>query len=184
MAHIHLENEIPGMRSLYFFRPDTGDSLYELTQILLRDESPLSIAERELIAAFVSKLNECNFCANSHAAAAKYLLKSDNNIVELALMDYKNSPLTSKLKSLLQIAECVSKDARTVSVEMVQDARNNGAIDRDIHDTVLIAATFCMFNRYVDGLETFSPTDPEIYMQMGKRMAEKGYLSPMVSTNL
>ena len=69
-------------------------------------------------------------------------------------------------------------DARTVSPEDVQAARNNGASDRDIHDTVLIAATFCMFNRYVDGLSTLTPTDPKAYEAMGERMGTLGYIVP------
>jgi hypothetical protein len=60
----------------------------------------------------------------------------------------------------------------------VEAARTKGATDRDIHDTVLIAAAFCMFNRYVDGLATWQPDDPEMYKQMGKRLATTGYLTP------
>ncbi len=178
MAHIQLEKDIPGIRSLVIYRPDTGKPLYELAQVLLREDSPLSQAERELIATYVSFLNECKFCMNSHAAAARYLYENEAQTVDLALDDYQNAPISNKLKSLLTIAENVQKDARTVSDENVALARSLGATDRDIHDTVLIAATFCMFNRYVDGLATLTPTDSDTYAVMGERMGTLGYVPP------
>lgn len=178
MAHINLEKDVPGIRSLVMYRPDTGKPLYELAQVLLREESPLSEAERELIATYVSHLNDCNFCMSSHAAAARYLYKDESQTVDFVLDNYQNAPISDKLKSLLTIAGNVQKDARTVSEENVATARKYGATDRDIHDTVLIAATFCMFNRYVDGLATLSPTDPDLYAQMGERMGTLGYVLP------
>ena len=83
-----------------------------------------------------------------------------------------------ELKALLAIAGKEQADARTVSDEDVALARSFGAVDRDIHDTVLIAASFCMFNRYVDGLATLTPEDPREYAAMGERMATKGYVLP------
>lgn len=181
MAHIKLEEGIPGIRSLVMYRPDTGKPLYDLAQVLLREESPLSSAERELIAAYVSYKNTCNFCMNSHAAAARYLFQDEAQTVDLVLEDYQNAPISDKLKALLTIAGNVQTDARTVSDDDVNTARSFGATDRDIHDTVLIAAAFCMFNRYVDGLATLSPTDSELYAQMGERMATLGYTLPQKS---
>lgn len=178
MAHIDLEKDVPGIRSLVMYRPDTGKPLYQLAQILLREDSPLGQAERELIAAYVSSRNDCKFCTCSHAAAARYLFQDDGQTVDLVLGDYQNAPISDKLKSLLKIAGCVQADARTVSAEDIETARMHGATDRDIHDTVLIAATFCMFNRYVDGLATLTPTDPEVYKQMGERMGTLGYVLP------
>ena len=168
---------------MYF--PDTGEALYELDQVLLRGESPLSTAERELIAAFVSRQNECTFCTKSHAASARYLYDSDHDIVDIALSDFRNSALSDKMKSLLTIAQCVCHDARKVSGEMIDLAHQAGAREREIHDTVLIAASFCMFNRYVDGLDTFTPTDIELYTQMGEHMSNHGYVIPLaVNSNI
>ncbi len=160
------------------YRPETGKPLYELAQVLLRGESPLSQAERELIATYVSAQNNCNFCTQSHAAAARALFGPDRNVVDFVLSEYETAPISEKLKDLLTIAGRVQMDARTVSDEDVARAREHGASDRDIHDTVLIAATFCMFNRYVDGLSTLSPTDPAIYEPMGERLAQHGYAVP------
>lgn len=178
MPHIQLTEGVPGIRSLVMYRPDTGKPLYELAQILLRGESPLSQAERELIATYVSAQNNCNFCTQSHAAAARALFGPDRDVVDFTLNEYETAPISEKLKALLTIAGHVQTDARTVSEADVARAREHGATDRDIHDTVLIAATFCMFNRYVDGLATLSPTDPAVYEPMGERLAQQGYALP------
>ena len=181
MPHIQVPQGVPGIRSLVMFRPDTGKPLYDLAQVLLRGESTLTEAERELIAAFVSSQNECKFCAGSHAAAARYLFKGENGIVDLVLDDYMNAPISTKLKTLLNIAGKVQQDARLVSPEVVAEARKAGATDREIHDAVLIAATFCMFNRYVDGLASYTPAESKDYEAMGERMGTLGYVLPTTS---
>jgi len=178
MPYITVPEGIPGIRSLVIFRPDTGKSLYALAQALLRGESPLTEAERELIAAYVSSLNQCRFCADSHAAAARYLYKNEKAVVDFMLEDYKSAPISEKLKALLNIAGKVQINGKLVTASDVETARDCGAGDRDIHDTVLIAATFSMFNRYVDGLASLTPTDPAEYEAMGKRMGDIGYVMP------
>ena len=177
MAHIKVEEGVPGIRSLVLFRPETGKPLYDLAQVLLRGPSPLSEAERELIAAYVSHRNDCMFCRNSHAAAARCLYGEEESIVDGVLQDMKQSPVSDKVKALLNIAGKVQILGNKVTPEDIAAARILGADDREIHDTVLIAASFSMFNRYVDGLASFTPTDPAVYKEMGKRMA-KGYVLP------
>ncbi|MEK6780753.1 MAG: peroxidase-related enzyme [Bacteroidota bacterium] len=178
MAHISAPEGAPGIRSLVMFRPETGQHLYALAQVLLRGESPLSEAERELIAAYFSSRNDCIYCMCSHAATARYLFKDKKQVVDFVLDDYQSAPISSKLKSLLNIAGKVQQSGKAVLPEDVTEAHSHGANDRDIHDTVLIAATFCMFNRYVDGLASLTPTDPAAYEEMGKRLGEKGYILP------
>ena len=178
MAHIQVPEGVPGIRSLVMFRPETGKPLYELAQVLLRGESTLTEAERELIAAYVSHLNECRFCMNSHAAAARCLLGEEALLIDLALKDVDESTVSDKMKALLNIAAHVQQGGKKVTKEDVEAARNHGATDREIHDTVLIAAAFCMFNRYVDGLDSFTPIDPDEYKLMGERMARNGYQPP------
>lgn len=178
MAHINVPEDVPGIRSLVMFRPETGKPLYDLAQVLLRGESPLSQAERELIAAYVSHRNECMFCMSSHAAAARCLFGENKNIVNEVLENMENSGIDDKMKALLNIAGKVQISGKEVKEKDVEAARNSGANDREIHDTVLIAATFCMFNRYVDGLASFTPSDPAAYEEMGERMTEKGYVLP------
>jgi uncharacterized peroxidase-related enzyme len=178
MAHIQVPEGIPGIRSLVLFRPETGAPLYQLAQVLLRGDSTLTEAERELIAAYVSHLNECGFCMNSHAAAARCLLGDESFKVDLVLNDIEGVRISTKLKALLHIAAKVQSGGKNVTTSDVNDAKQHGATDREIHDTVLISAAFCMFNRYVDGLDSFTPTDPDEYIPMGERMARNGYQPP------
>jgi uncharacterized peroxidase-related enzyme len=178
MAHIQVPEGVPGIRSLVMFRPESGQHLYALAQVLLRGESPLSEGERELIASFVSSRNECGFCRDSHAAAARYLFKDKKQVVDFVLEDYPSAPIGDKLKALLNIAGKVQKNGKEVLPEDVAEARKHSANDREIHDTVLIAATFSMFNRYVDGLGSLTPTDPKAYEEMGICLGEKGYVLP------
>jgi uncharacterized peroxidase-related enzyme len=177
MAHINVPEGVPGIRSLVMFRPETGQYLYELAEVLLRGESTLTPADRELIAAYVSYRNNCTFCYSSHAAAARCLYEDDALIVDEVLRDMTEAPISAKLKALLNIAGKVQILGKEVKQEDVDAARVQGATDREIHDAVLIAAAFSMFNRYVDGLASLTPTDPEAYAEMGKRMA-KGYVLP------
>lgn len=177
MAHINVEEGVPGIRSLVLFRPETGKSLYALAQVLLRGESTMTEAERELIATYVSHRNNCIFCMSSHAAAARCLYGEDAGLVDDVLFDMEKSGVSDKMKALLNIAGKVQVLGTEVKPQDIDEARILGATDREIHDTVLIAATFSMFNRYVDGLASLTPTDPEVYKQMGERMA-KGYVLP------
>lgn len=177
MAHINVPEGVPGIRSLVMFRPETGKPLYDLAQVLLRGESPLSEADRELIAAYVSHRNDCMFCMESHAAAARCLYGDQKNTVDDVLKDMQRSNVSDKLKALLHIAGKVQILGREVTPQDIEAARKLGADDREIHDTVLIAASFSMYNRYVDGLNSLTPTDPKEYEEMGKRMA-KGYTVP------
>lgn len=182
MAHIKVPEGVPGIRSLVMFRPETGKHLYDLAQVLLRGPSPLSPAERELIAAYVSSRNKCVFCTESHAAAARELYNDQRDIVDSAVRGEPSPKLSAKMKALLNIAGKVQQNGKLVSDDNVAEARKHGANDRDIHDTVLIAATFSMFNRYVDGLASLTPTDPREYESMGRRLASIGYSLPSQQT--
>ena len=178
MAHINVPEGVPGIRSLVMFREDTGKHLYDLAHVLLREPSPIPAEERELIAAYVSSRNKCIFCSCSHAAASRELYGDKREIVDQVIRDVKNAKVSEKLKALLNIAGKVQENGKQVKEEDIEAARAEGADDREIHDAVLIAATFSMFNRYVDGLATLTPTDPEAYDEMGKRMTTIGYVLP------
>jgi len=182
MAHINVPRNIPGIRSLVMFRPETGKPLYELAQVLLRGDSPLTPAERELIATHVSARNNCMFCMSSHAAAARELYGEDRAVVDGVIKDIGSASLSPKMRALLNIAGKVQINGKEVKPIDVEAARQQGATDRDIHDTVLIAATFSMFNRYVDGLASLTPMDPKAYEEMGKRLATQGYNLPQPQT--
>jgi uncharacterized peroxidase-related enzyme len=176
MPHIALPEGLPGITSGFAFRPETAGPMRELAEVLLRGPKTLTSAEREMIAAFVSSRNDCHFCQASHSAAAAHHLSGNYDIVEAVKRDYLSAPVSPKLKALLNIAGKVQQGGKNVTSADVDRARAEGASDREIHDAVLIAAAFCMFNRYVDGLATLTPTDPAAYDQMGQRMANQGYV--------
>ncbi|MFC5053535.1 carboxymuconolactone decarboxylase family protein [Saccharothrix xinjiangensis] len=180
MAHIDLgldETQFPGITGPMRFRPETAKPLNELAEVLLRAPHSLPPGERELIAAYVSGLNECDFCCNSHSAFAAAQLDEGLSLVQRVRADLDAAPIPEKLKALLRIAGAVQRSGRDVTADMVDAARAQGATDVEIHDTVLIAAAFCMFNRYVDGLGTFAPEGPEgHYADSARRIVDHGYI--------
>jgi uncharacterized peroxidase-related enzyme len=176
MAHIKLPEGLPGIRGPMALRPDTARPLNELAETLLRSDNSLSRGDRELIATYVSSLNDCFFCQNAHGGIAQHYLQCDMKFIDDVKSDFEKMPLSDKLKSLLAIAGSVQKGGKYVTSQQVEKARSHGATDLEIHDTVLIAAAFCMFNRYVDGLGTSAPEDRELYVKRGPRMAEEGYV--------
>ncbi len=179
MPHIDLPEGMPGISAGFAFRPETAKPMRELAHILLHEPGSLTPGERELIAAFVSSRNKTYFCEASHGAAAASHL-GNAATVEQVKADFLSAPVSDKLKALLAIAGKVQQDGKLVTAAEVADARKQGATDLEIHDTVLIAAAFCMYNRYVDGLGTWQPRNPDMYVNMGKHLAEEGYRTPSV----
>jgi uncharacterized peroxidase-related enzyme len=176
MAYIDLQNDLPGIRGPMAFRPETAKPLNELAEMLLHSENnTLTRGEREMIAAFVSSQNDCFFCQNVHGAMAQHYFQCDMPFIDNIKHDYGSAPITDKLKSLLSIAASVQKGGKYVTAEQIEYAKSLGASDREIHDTVLIAAAFCMFNRYVDGLNTWAPQDRQVYVDRAAMRAEEGY---------
>ena len=178
MPHIDLPDGVPGIRALMQYRPETALPINQLVNVLLQGPSSLTKGEREMIATRVSTLNECKFCSSIHGAVARAHLGPDAPLVAQVAHDPDNAPVSDKLKALLRIAGKVQKDGRTVTEADVAAAKAEGATDLEIHDTVLIAAVFCMCNRYVDGLATWAPDDMAIYDRSGAFRAENGYLVP------
>lgn len=185
VAHIAVPGGIPGIRSLFAVRPEVAAPISALTDILLHAANALSRGERELIAAYVSSLNDCTFCYHSHAAIASCHVGDDGALVRAVVDDVERAPVSPKVKALLAIAARVQRSGREVRDTDIARARTEGATDLDIHDTVLIAAAFCMFNRYVDGLGAWTPADPAAYRERARHVAEHGYsasLPPVPTT--
>ena len=176
MAHITLPEGLPGITGPMAFRPETAKPLRALAEELLRGPNSLTSGERELIATYTSSQNDCYFCQTSHGAAAHHL-GGNTELVDRVKCNFETAPISDKLKALLAIAGQVQKGGKNVTTEHIACARSAGATDIEIHDTVLIAAAFCMYNRYVDGLATWAPHDPAAYTAMGARMAEHGYVN-------
>jgi uncharacterized peroxidase-related enzyme len=175
MPYVDLPEAVPGLLSLLHRYPDTARPLAELAQTLMRGPSSLSPAEREMIAAYVSDLNACFFCVETHAATAAALLGEDASVMHQIRVTGESGVADARLRALLVIARKVRDSGRAVTAVDVERARAAGADDRAIHDTVLIAAAFSMINRYVDGLATWAPTDETSYEMFGADLATHGY---------
>ena len=178
MAHIQVQEGLPGIRGPMAFSPETTKPLCDLVQVLLTGPHTLTPAEREMIATYVSSQNDCFYCQSCHGSTAAQHLggtKADYELISDMKQDYETSSISSKMKALLAIAGKVQKGGKHVTADDVARARTEGASDKEIHDTVLIAAAFCMFNRYVDGLATWQPHNPEMYREIGIQTAQLGY---------
>ena len=178
MPHISLRPDLYGITSLLDFRKEAAGPLCVLTHILLRGESTLSESERELIAGYVSYLNECKFCSQAHEAAACMLPGGSSEVTQALHQNIDVDGVSEKMKALLCIAAIVQKSGSAVKPSDIESAKQNGATDLEIHDTVLIAALFCFYNRYVDGLATVTPADPAYYETLAKRITTRGYTMP------
>jgi len=180
MTYIKTGIDQPGIVELLFYKGATGNALSNLAHTLLKGPSTLTSGERELIASYVSKLNNCEFCHESHSAAANAHLNDNGHTVQCVITNLNEAPVSEKMKALLLIAAKVQKSGREVKPEDIEAAKRAGATDEEIHDAVLVAAAFCMYNRYVDGLGTNLPKDKSEYVPMGKRLAEVGYKYPPI----
>jgi len=178
MTYINTGINQPGIVELLFYKGPTGKALSQLAHTLMHGPSGLSTGERELIASYVSNKNNCEFCHESHRASANVHFRDQGRTVQCVVENMDKAPISDKMKSLLKIAGKVMISGREVRQQDIDDARAHGASDEDIHDAVLIAAAFCMYNRYVDGLGTSLPSDKRSYGPMGERMAKKGYKYP------
>ncbi|MFI9309583.1 carboxymuconolactone decarboxylase family protein [Streptomyces triculaminicus] len=175
MPHIAVDPEKPGIIGLFDFRPETAKPLGELVEVLLRGPNSLSRGERELIGAVVSRSNDCSFCSQAHGAFAAAQLEGGSDLVERTQKDPHNAPLSDKMRALLRIALTTRDSGKSVTAEQIAAARSAGATETEIHDTVLIAAVFSLFTRYVDGLGTEAPDAPEWYAGAARQLVQVGY---------
>ncbi len=183
MAYIDLKNELPGIRGLMAYDQQAADALNGIANVLLCRESSLTKGEREMIATYVSSLNDCFFCQSVHGAVASaHLEDSNGELIKQVKSNFTEAPISAKMKALLEIAGRVQRGGKMVEHRQILDAIAEGATDQEIHDTVLIAAAFCMFNRYVDGLGTWAPSDQQIYKDRAPWIVEGGYTCPGQNT--
>lgn len=173
MSVVPLPPGVPGIRALLTAFPETARPLLELAQAVLRGPSSLSEAERELLAVAVSAANGCAYCTRSHGAAARVLWGVRAAWVDAVIAG--GLPPDDKLASLVSLARELAASVHGASPEAVARARDAGASDRDLHDTVLVAAAFSLYNRYVDGLGAPEPADAQAYAAIGERLARSGY---------
>lgn len=173
--YITIPEGLPGIRGPLSLRPDVAKPLSALAEVVMRAEHTLSRGERELIAGYVSHLNNCYFCDMAHSSVAQHYLECSADFMNTVKSDFNRADISDKFKAFLAIAGSVVKGGKHVTTEQVEKAKALGASDLEIHDVVLIAAMFCMFNRYTDGLNTWSPIDPEFYTTRAQQVARDGY---------
>src|SRR5258708_335738 len=142
MAYLQLSEELPRIVGPLNFSPDTAKPLLELAEVLLRCPNTLTSAEREMIATYVSSENDCKFCHFSHGAAAAEQLGGDYDLMDRLKLDYETAQVSDKMKALLAVAGKVQKGGKQVTSDDIARARQRGATDKEIHDTVLIASAF------------------------------------------
>ncbi|MFL6307317.1 MAG: carboxymuconolactone decarboxylase family protein [Candidatus Sulfotelmatobacter sp.] len=176
MAHIDFPEGLAGPRGPMTLRPEAAKPLNELAEVLLRGPSTLTQAERELIGTYVSSQNDCRYCQAIHGAVAAHYLGGDEELISSVKRDFRSAAVSEKMKALLNIAGKVQRSGKSVTTEDVDQARRLGATDLEIHDTVLIAANFCMMNRYVDGLAAWTPEDEGFYRHRAEKLADYGYI--------
>jgi len=178
MPHIAIPEGLAGPRGLMTLRPETAVPMGEMAEVLMRGPSKLTRAERELIGTYVSSQNDCRYCQTIHGAVAAHYLGGDEELVRSVKRDFLHAGVSEKMKALLNIAGKVQLGGKLVLWEDVEKARQQGATDLEIHDTVLIAANFCMMNRYVDGLAAWTPEGEDFYRERAAKVAEYGYIGP------
>lgn len=183
MPYIEIPAGLPGIRGPLSLRPEVARPLSAFMEELMRAENSLSRGERELIATFVSSLNDCFFCTQAHGGVARHYLQCDLSHIDQVKSNFHRADLSPKMKALLTIASSVQKGGKFVTTDQIDEAKKAGATDLEIHDTVLIAAAFCMFNRYTDGLDTWAPAEESFYAERARGVAEAGYSISHPSSN-
>lgn len=177
MAFITLDNTLQGMRQLLAYKPIIAGPMLALMEGVMRSNDGLSLGERELIASYISYLNDCRHCQIIHGEIAQCLLNDDDFIMDTLRSNFKELKLNPRINAILNIVKCIHLGGKHVGASQIDAAKKIGITEMEIHDTVLISSMFCMFNRYIDGLGLES-TDTELsFKQRAKQIAENGYSS-------
>lgn len=189
---IETGNSLPGIIGLMKYRPETAVPLNALADVLLRSlESTLTRGEREFVFAAASYANECEFCAGVHAQCAAIHLDNEKNVNGSAdaLMELlriqgpcavaDDTDQGERLHQLAHLAAVVATrrglDLR-LSMAETHDLFAKVLSPQEIHDAVLIASSACMYNRYVDAMNTDIPEHDGFYKEASQMLTSKGYV--------
>ena len=179
MPYIPIINNTPGIVGLLDTYTDTGKVLRNLADILLNKNSNAFIkAERETVASYVSFLNNCNFCYKSHSSIADFLWEKKGQTKEYIdkIETLEEIMSSSKIETLLYIAKKLHACPQGIKQEDIDLLFTFNFTPDDINDLILIISSFCMFNRYVDGLGTLPALDDDMYNNMAEKIAINGYI--------
>ncbi|MDP3461932.1 MAG: hypothetical protein Q8S18_03985 [Bacteroidales bacterium] len=152
----HSNQKDLSLPALMRFKASSASILSSVGHALVKGPAELSHTDREMLSAYVSMLNECDACFDSPASNGNGQMNGKDKTMASVMDKVSGTPVTEKMKSLLTFANKVQQNGKLVSKDDIDTARKNGASDEDIHDTMIISAAFCMYNRYIDGLSNNS----------------------------
>jgi uncharacterized peroxidase-related enzyme len=162
-----------GIWNILAYRTDAAYHLCELSQQVMFEEAPLSQAMRELIAAYTSSLNRCDFCRNAHAAVASHLYGSEE-FVRSVLNDPEKSSLDERDKALLRFVRKLTLDSGTVTEGDIEALKGECWDEAAIFYAVYACALFNFYNRFVSGNGVKLVSDAA-FRRLSERMAQNGY---------
>ena len=167
-------SEYWGIWNLLAFRPKIAASLVRLSHEIMHEDAPIGVALRELIAAYTSSLNGCEFCMKAHAAVAAHLYK-DEALVSSVIRDLEGSALQEKDKAILRFSRKVTLDSGSIEDSDIATLHAAGWDDASIFYAIAACALFNFYNRFVSA-NGVKPVSDEAFRRLASRMAEKGYV--------
>lgn len=159
--------------NLFAFRPEVTLHLASFTEGVMRSPAPISGALRELIAAYTSWTNKCEFCWRSHAAVAAEMLGNEILVLQV-LEDLESSPLPEREKALMRFAGKMTRELSQMEEADIARLREFGWTDEAIYFTILVVSLFNFYNRWVT-TSGVHPVSPQIHHVHGQRLAVSGY---------
>jgi uncharacterized peroxidase-related enzyme len=166
-------NEYWQIWNLLAFRPEASRHLARFSHVIMHEPAPLTPALRELIAAYTSSLNHCEFCMKAHAAVAGHLYENEE-LVWSVIRDLESSPLPDKEKALLRFVRKVTSAPASITSEDTAELRSIGWNDAEIYYAIFSSALFNFYNRIVSS-SGVHPVSDDAFRQYSERMAERGY---------
>ncbi len=173
--------EIPGIMHLLAFKPKATDFLNQFTQEVMRGESPLSPAFREMIATITSEGNECSFCRDSHGEAAALLFEKEGRVKKgkghefIGAVLEGDADLTAAEWALLEFIVQVNLKAQEIEEPDIRNLRKAGWSDEAIYDAITVCSLFNFYNRWV-GASGVAWKDEDSSQASGARIAQRGYI--------
>jgi uncharacterized peroxidase-related enzyme len=164
---------IPDAAKLVFYRPDFyGARAKEFTHEAMRGPSDWSVGDRELMAAYVSKVNESAFCIGAHSATARRAYQ-DGQRVAAVLADLESAPVEEPLRATLRMLGKLTAEGR-LSAEDMQEVLSAGASPQQVEDALAVCAAFNTTGRLADAFG-FELLSPEGFEAGAKYLLKRGY---------
>jgi uncharacterized peroxidase-related enzyme len=152
--------------------PHVARPLLALHEEVMRADSALTPGERELIAAYVSALNECRYCRGAHSAAAE-AFGTDPDLLNALVTDLGSAPVSARMRTLLGYLRTLTLEPARLSDADAGVVFASGWDERALHDAVMVCALFNCMNRIVEGLGI--KASPEYLRMSGGRLHDLGY---------